>query len=348
MYSYPIYASYWHATGLNAIRLKQAGALAHSVFPVTTLYCYPRSNLLNVRSYTTAEHKAGTPVMASSTGATTGGTGTFAFKSSMDTYAALEDQRRESPAAERNKQPILDVMRLYLLGNPGAAAAPGPAAAAAAAAGEGHAVGRRPLILEIASGSGQHVAHLAAALPQYDIQPSDVTTELYGSITAYAAGLTNVRLPPLLLDASAPDWPVNAALAVNAATAKAPKEDCTTDEQGGDGDGGGVCGLDAAAILCVNMCHIAPVEATQGLLMGAGTALRPRGGLLFIYGPFTRDGAHTAPSNAAFDASLRSRNPAWGYRDVGQVVAWATQAGLEHVAVHDMPANNFMLVFRRP
>ncbi|GLC60857.1 hypothetical protein PLESTB_001684000 [Pleodorina starrii] len=254
------------------------------------------------------------------------GAGACSFKGSMDRYAALEGLRRESPAAERNKQPILDVLLEYLPRRTGTAAA-----APDAAPGDG---ARRPLILEIASGSGQHAAHVAAGLPEYDIQPTDVTPELYGSIAAYAADLPNVRLPPLALDAAAADdWP----RAVAAASA-------------GDGDGGNV-GAGARgcvdAILCVNMCHISPLAATRGLLRGAGVALRPAGGLLFVYGPFTRGGRHTSDSNAAFDASLRNRDLEWGYRDLDQMAAWAAEAGLDAVEVRDMPANNFMLVFRR-
>ncbi|KAG2440815.1 hypothetical protein HXX76_003670 [Chlamydomonas incerta] len=269
----------------------------------------------------------------------------YTFKGSMDTYASLEGQKRESPAAERNKDYILEVLREYL----GSDAATAAAVAAAAAAGR-----RRPVILEVASGSGQHCAHLAAGLPAYDLQPTDLTPELFGSITAYAAtstppaaaaaaaaaaadggggGLPNVLLPPLVLDASSPDWPAVAAAGV----------------AGGSSGGASSGRLDAAAVLVINMCHISPLTATRGLLKGAGTALRPGGGLLFVYGPFTvQRGRHTTDSNAAFHASLQARDPSWGYRDVEDMKDWAAEAGLEAVEIRDMPANNFMLVFRRP
>ncbi|PNW80736.1 hypothetical protein CHLRE_07g327687v5 [Chlamydomonas reinhardtii] len=274
----------------------------------------------------------------------------YIFKASMDTYASLEGQKRESPAAERNKGYILEVLREYL----GSEAATAAAVAAAAASGR-----RRPVILEVASGSGQHCAHLAAGLPAYDVQPTDLTPELFDSIAAYAAttppaaaaaaaagaaagqsggggGLPNVLLPPLVLDASSLDWPAVAAAGVSAGS-------------GSSSSGGSSSGrLDAAAVLVINMCHISPLPATRGLLKGAGTALRPGGGLLFVYGPFTvQRGRHTTDSNAAFHASLQARDPSWGYRDVEDMKEWAAEAGLETLEVREMPANNFMLVFRR-
>ncbi|GLI71397.1 hypothetical protein VaNZ11_016595 [Volvox africanus] len=260
--------------------------------------------------------------------------GNFQFKGSMDRYAFLEGQKRESPAAERNKQPILDVLLEYL--PRGGDAAKRNGAAAVAADGTSSCPRVRPLLLEIASGSGQHAAHLAVALHEYDIQPSDVTSDLFGSIAAYTVGLSNVLLPPLLLNAAAAEeWPRAAAAA--AAASDAPTTDAAATEAASFAD----------AILCVNMCHISPLAATRGLLQGAGVALRRGSGLLFVYGPFTVGGRHTTESNAAFDTSLRLRNPEWGYRDLKDMVAWAGEAGMEQLEVRDMPANNFMLVFRR-
>ncbi|KXZ53864.1 hypothetical protein GPECTOR_6g782 [Gonium pectorale] len=261
--------------------------------------------------------------------------GGYNFKGSMDTYSAMEGQKRESPAAERNKEPIAGVLVEHLR------AATVTVTAKPAA--------QRPVILELASGSGQHAAHMAGKLPAFDIQPSDVTSELFGSIAAYAANVPNVLLPPLVLDATAPDWPESAAAAA-AERRRAAGASPSAAPSAGTGASAGASGdsLNADAVLCINMCHISPLEATRGLLRGAGRALRPGGGLLFVYGPFTRDRHHTSESNAAFDASLRARCPDWGYRDLGDMADWAAEAGLERVEVREMPANNFMLVFRRP
>ena len=134
------------------------------------------------------------------------------------------------------------------------------------------------------------------------------------SITAWGQGLPNVR-PPLQLDASAP---------------------------AGWGVPGGAC----RALYCANMCHISPWSCTVGLLAGAARVLQP-GGELFLYGPFSVNGRPTTESNAAFDATLRQRNPAWGYRDVADVEALAAAAGLSFVERREMPANNFMLIYRK-
>ncbi|KAI3425255.1 hypothetical protein D9Q98_009023 [Chlorella vulgaris] len=172
------------------------------------------------------------------------------------------------------------------------------------------------LFLEVASGTGQHCAHFAAGLPHLIFQPTEHCPDdaTLSSIVAWTRELPNVR-PPIALDASQP----------------------------------GSWGLEAAscrAVFVANMCHISPWEATTGLMAGAGHVLAP-GGQLFTYGPFSVDGAPTTPSNVAFDASLRQRNPAWGYRDVADVAAEAAKAGLELVHRHDMPANNLLLVFRK-
>jgi len=197
------------------------------------------------------------------------------------------DARRSAPAADRNKEPILAVLRRVL-----------PA---------------RGLVCEISSGTGQHVVHFAAALPHLTWQPSELDARLHASIAAWIAheGLANVR-PPLALDVTADAWPLER----------------------------------AEAILCINMIHIAPWDATLGLMRGAARLLGP-GGVLFLYGPYRRFGAHTAPSNEAFDASLRASDPDWGVRDMETVVEVAGENGFALSEVVAMPANNFSVVLRK-
>jgi hypothetical protein len=192
-----------------------------------------------------------------------------------------------APAVARNRDPILAVLRDVL-----------PAAG---------------IVLEIASGSGEHAVHFAAALPHLAWQPSDPDAEARGSIAAHAAraGLANL-LPPLELDVSAPVWPVTR----------------------------------ADALVSINMIHIAPWRATQGLMAGAARLLSA-GSPLYLYGPYREHGRHTAPSNAAFDASLQARNPAWGVRDLDAVVALAAEHGLTLQHTVAMPANNLSVIFRR-
>jgi len=194
--------------------------------------------------------------------------------------------KRHAPATERNRDAILAVLRDEL-----------PSSG---------------LVLEVASGSGQHVVHFAATLPALDWQPSDPDPAALVSIESWRqeAGLPNVR-PPLRLDASA-DWPVER----------------------------------ADAILCVNMVHISPWEATLGLMKGAGAVLPP-GGLLYLYGPYLRENVETAPSNLAFHASLKARDPQWGLRRVEDVIAAAEGEGLVLRRLLEMPANNLSLIFRR-
>jgi len=168
--------------------------------------------------------------------------------------------------------------------------------------------------LEVASGTGQHCAALAAALPGLTWQPTEVSEDAFPDIVAHAAGRANVR-PPLLLDAAAP-WPAD------------------------------VVGKDLAAVLVVNLTHISAWRVTLGVLAGAGASLRP-GGMLLVYGPFFVDGKATTESNATFDASLRASNPEWGYRDRGVVAAEAAKVGLRTAEVVQMPANNFLLAFRK-
>ncbi len=167
-------------------------------------------------------------------------------------------------------------------------------------------------MLEVASGTGEHVAHFASALPGLDWQPTDLDAERRASIDAWVDGLANVR-PALPLDAMAPTWPV----------------------------------ARADAVLCINMIHIAPAAATDGLIDGAASVLGP-GGVLILYGPFRRAGLALEASNAAFDADLRARNPAWGLRVLEEVAGLAAKAGFGPPEVEAMPANNLLVVFKRP
>ena len=196
-------------------------------------------------------------------------------------------QRLSAPAAERNAAPILEVLR-------GALPAHGT-------------------VLEIASGTGQHAAYFAAALPGITWQPSDADARARDSISAWRAhtGLANLR-EPLDLDVCREPWPIDA----------------------------------VDAIVCINMIHIAPWEAAQALMKGAGARVAS-GGVLVLYGPYRRSGAHTAPSNEAFDADLRARNPAWGVRDMEAIETLAQAQGFVCEARVAMPANNFSVVFRK-
>lgn len=168
------------------------------------------------------------------------------------------------------------------------------------------------LVLEIGAGSGQHAAHFAPAFPDLAWQPTDPDPSHRRSIDAWCRDLTNVR-PALMLDTRAPEWPVAA----------------------------------ADVVLSVNMIHIAPWDAGQGLIAGAARVLSPAGALV-LYGPFTREGRHTAESNARFDASLRAQDPTWGVRDLDAVTETAADHGLAFEAVVAMPANNLSVVFRKP
>lgn len=195
--------------------------------------------------------------------------------------------RRFAPAATRNRDPILAVLRPLL-----------PAAGT---------------VLELASGTGEHIVHFTRALPHLTWQPSDPSPDARASIAAWIAAeaLANVR-PPLDLDASAPVWPLG-----------------TVD-----------------AILCINMIHISPWAATEGLMRGAGAHLVP-GGLLYLYGPYRRADVPTAPSNEAFDADLRSRDPRWGLRDLETVREIAAAHGLRFETIAEMPVNNLSVIFHK-
>lgn len=198
-----------------------------------------------------------------------------------------DDLRRHSPAAERNRAPILAELQQRLPD--------------------------RGLLLEIASGTGQHAAFCSAGLPGWQWLPSDFEATALPSIAAWCAGLEHV-LAPLQLDVLQPHWP------------------------------GVPAQLDA--VYCANMIHIAPWACCAGLMRGAARHLSAQG-LLFTYGPYLEDEVPTSPGNLAFDADLRTRNPAWGLRrreDVAQEAALAGLALRERVA---MPANNLLLVWGR-
>lgn len=171
----------------------------------------------------------------------------------------------------------------------------------------------RGLVLEVASGTGEHVLHFAREFPKLLWQPSDPEPGALRSIAAWRAdkGLFNL-LPAISLDARAADWPVPA----------------------------------ADAILCLNMVHISPWAATAGLMRGAGRLLG-EGAPLYLYGPYRRAGVETAPSNEAFDESLKARDPEWGLRDLDAVAAEADRHGLALERTVEMPANNLSLIFRK-
>ena len=198
-----------------------------------------------------------------------------------------DEARRHAPATLRNRDAIAAVLADWL-----------PPAGT---------------VLEVASGSGEHVVHFAAAFPRLDWQPSDPDADALSSIAAWSADERAPNLAsPLMLDAAAADWPL----------------------------------ASADAVLCINMVHISPWAATQGLLAGAARLL-PAGAPLILYGPYVEPDVPTADSNIAFDASLRARDPAWGLRNINDVKAAAAAAGLTFAERRAMPANNLMLLFRR-
>jgi SAM-dependent methyltransferase len=175
-------------------------------------------------------------------------------------------------------------------------------------------------VLELGSGTGQHSAEFALRTPGLIWWPSDIYPSHLASIEGWRrhTGLSNLRAPQRIdLTDAAWVW--------------------TADGQ---------TGVKLAAMLCINVLHISPWTVAQNLIAGAGRYLRG-GGQLFVYGPFMRDGQHTAPSNAAFDQSLRAENPTWGVRDVADLNALAHEAGLSAAEVTPMPANNLVLAFAR-
>jgi SAM-dependent methyltransferase len=198
-----------------------------------------------------------------------------------------------SPAADRNKQPILEALTRILA--------------------------ERGIALEIASGTGQHAAWFAAAMPQWIWQPTDADARMLPALASRVAqaALANLR-SPLLLDVMSPRWPSQGPV-------------FATEEK-------------FDAIYCANMLHIAPWAACAALMQGAARHLLP-GGLLITYGPYFEEEAPPAPSNLAFDEDLRTRNPAWGIRRLEDVVAEANRQGLALRERHAMPANNLLLVF---
>ena len=193
-----------------------------------------------------------------------------------------------APATARNRDPIASVLRRHLP--------------------------RSGLVLEIASGSGEHIVHFSTTQSaDLRFQPSDPDAGARASIDAWVelSGVTNV-LPVVALDAAAEAWPLQR----------------------------------ADAVICINMIHIAPWDAAIGLVRGAA-AILPVGGLLYLYGPFRRNGRHTATSNETFDRSLRYRDLSWGVRDLEDVVKLALLHGFSKPIVEEMPANNLSVIFIR-
>jgi hypothetical protein len=197
------------------------------------------------------------------------------------------DRRLYFPHVARNREPILEVLRRVLP--------------------------RQGLVLEIASGGGEHAAYFAENLPGVLWQPTDANAEMFESIAAHraTAGVANL-LTPLHLDVTSAQWPLER----------------------------------ADAMVCCNMIHIAPWAATEGLIAGAGRTLA-RGAPLYLYGPYKIDGRHTAPSNQDFDTRLRGQNPLWGVRDLADVTNLAKRHGLDLGETVPMPANNLSVIFRR-
>ena len=202
-------------------------------------------------------------------------------------YEAPGDEaRRSAPAASRNREPIAQVLGDWL-----------PASG---------------LVLEIASGTGEHAVFFAERFAKLEWQPSDVHTDALKSIAAWraTAGLPNVR-GPLVIDASQSDWPIER----------------------------------AEAVLSINMVHISPWQSALGLLDGTARLL-PTGGPLILYGPWLSDAIPAAPSNLEFDADLKRRDSEWGLRRVEEFAAAARERGLELIETRHMPANNLMLLLR--
>jgi hypothetical protein len=211
-----------------------------------------------------------------------------------------QDIKQYAPATQRNREPILAVLQQYLPPN--------------------------GVILEIASGTGEHAIFFAPHLaPRYWL-PSDIGDIQLASIAAWQQqNSLPTLLAPIRLDVMEPDWfkPVpDVLLDTNTQT------------------------LTFAAIVNINMIHISPWAATEGLMAGAETIL-DRGSILYLYGPYQREGKHTAPSNEAFDEMLRSQNPDWGVRHLEDVIALAEKHHLHWVATIPMPANNFSVIFQR-
>jgi hypothetical protein len=195
--------------------------------------------------------------------------------------------RRSAAAALRNREPIAQMLEQWLP--------------------------ESGLVLEIASGTGEHAVHFAGRFPQLEWQPSDLHPDALASIRAWRAeaGLPNLR-EPLTINASSASWPID----------------------------------EADAVLSINMVHISPWTSALGLLDGAARILSP-GAPLIMYGPWLKDDVPTAPSNLAFDADLKHRDAAWGLRRVEDFAAAAGERGLRLIETRPMPANNMMLLLRR-
>ncbi len=197
------------------------------------------------------------------------------------------DPRLHSPSCLRNRDPILAVLKRVL-----------PASG---------------ILLEVASGSGEHAAYMAPQLSPLIWQPSEQDDGLRASIEAYVEEAASPNLmPPVRLDVHQAVWPLSR----------------------------------ADACVCINMIHIAPWSAAEALISGAAKLLSP-GGVFFLYGPFLRDDAPTAPSNEDFDASLRQRNPDWGLRRLEDVTALAEAVDFTLEEFVEMPANNLSVIFRK-
>lgn len=181
------------------------------------------------------------------------------------------------------------------------------------------------VVVELACGTGQHCAHLSRELPDFVFVPTDLDDTAFDAVRHHVGTSPNVRAP-IVVDACDAQW------------SERVKRVIETDTFDGD--------KSVAAVLVVNMTHIAPWSATLGALAGAANVAR-RGGLLFVYGPFKRDGEHTSEGNAVFDESLRRQNDEWGYRDIEAVIAEAEKVGFERAEIVQMPANNFALAMTR-
>ncbi|SDD24700.1 MULTISPECIES: DUF938 domain-containing protein [Kordiimonas] len=201
------------------------------------------------------------------------------------------DARLRAAATARNRDVILAVLKTHLP--------------------------ERGSLLEVASGTGEHAAHMAGHFPNLHWQPTDIDPRHIASIDAWRihVGQDNI-LPAKHLDVLEDRWPID--------HLPAP----------------------LVAVMAVNLIHISPWEVTETLVAGAGETLGS-GGVFYLYGPYKRFGAHTSESNEAFDASLKSRDPSWGVRDMESVVELAAEAGFGKPEVIPMPANNFSLVFKK-